>query len=73
MAGVQCLKRLYLQVHEPELAAQPNGADESNIEQGREVGMLARELFPGGIEVDSNGGLSQAVSADLKGSQSGRF
>jgi hypothetical protein len=37
MAGVQCLKRLYLQVHEPELAAQPNGADESIIEQGREV------------------------------------
>jgi predicted RecB family nuclease len=61
MAGVQCLKRLYLQVHEPELAAQPNGADESNIEQGREVGMLARELFPGGIEVDSYGGLSQAI------------
>src|SRR5207302_6977911 len=29
--------------------------------QGREVGMLARQLFPGGIEVDSKGGLDQAI------------
>jgi hypothetical protein len=63
MAGVQCLKRLYLQVHEPELATQPESANEAIIEQGREVGMLARELFPGGIEVDSSGGLGQAIRA----------
>ncbi len=63
MAGVQCLKRLYLQVHEPERAAQPNGANEAIIEQGHEVGILARELFPGGVEVDSSGGLGQAIRA----------
>lgn len=29
VAGVQCLKRLYLLVHQPELAAQPDESDES--------------------------------------------
>ena len=61
MAGVQCLKRLYLQVHEPKLATQPNGANEAIIAQGHAVGLLARELFPGGIEVDSSDGLGQAI------------
>lgn len=49
VAGCQCLKRLYLQVHEPELAAEPDAAAEAIIEQGREVGMLARQMFPGEV------------------------
>jgi hypothetical protein len=60
VAGCQCLKRLYLQVHEPELAAEPEDAADAVIEQGREVGLLARKLFPGGIEVCSTG-LDQAI------------
>jgi predicted RecB family nuclease len=63
VAGGQCLKRLYWQVHEPELAAQPDAATEAIIEQGREVGVLARNLFPGGIEVRSDGGLDKAIRA----------
>lgn len=55
MAGVQCLKRLYLLVHEPELEAQADGSSEAIIEQGREVGLLARRLFPGGVEVNGFG------------------
>lgn len=42
VAGAQCLKRLYLIVHEPELAAQPDDLAEAIIEQGREVGLLAK-------------------------------
>jgi uncharacterized protein DUF2779 len=61
VAGCQCLKRLHLQVHQPELAADPSGAAEAITEQGREVGMLARKLFPGGIEVDGSAGLNQAI------------
>src|SRR5208282_5518488 len=61
VAGVQCLKRLYWQVHEPELAAQPDAGDQAIMEQGREVGMLARQLFPGGVEVDGSGGLDNAI------------
>jgi hypothetical protein len=30
IAGCQCLKRLYLQVHEPELAAEPDRAAEDH-------------------------------------------
>ena len=61
MAGVQCLKRLYLRVHEPQLAAQPEDTDEAIIEQGKEVGLLARQLFPGGVEVNAPGGLTDAT------------
>ena len=31
-AGVQCLKRLYWQVHKPELAAEPEPASEAIIQ-----------------------------------------
>ena len=61
-AGVQCLKRLYLQVHSPELAERPDAAAEAIIEQGHEVGMLARQLFPGGVEVCERS-LDQAIRA----------
>lgn len=63
VAGCQCLKRLYLQVHEPGLAAEADAASDAIIEQGREVGMLARQIFPGGIEVRSVGDLDQAIRA----------
>jgi len=62
VAGCQCLKRLYFQVHQPELAAQPDDSADAIIEQGREVGMLARQLFPGGVEVGSMR-LDQAIRA----------
>ena len=61
LAGCQCLKRLYLQVHGPELAAKPGAAEEAIIEQGREVGLLAHQMFPGGVEVRSDGGIDQAI------------
>lgn len=63
VAGVQCLKRLYWQIHEPQLAAQPDAATEVIMEQGREVGMLARQMFPGGVEVGSDEGLDHAIRA----------
>jgi len=62
-AGVQCPKRLWCQVHKPELAAQPSAAAEAIIQQGREVGMIARHLFPGGVEVGCEHGLGQAIRA----------
>jgi hypothetical protein len=63
VAGCQCLRRLYWQVHAPELAAQPDAAAEAIIQQGHEVGMLARQMFRGGVEVSSDGGLDQAIRA----------
>jgi Domain of unknown function(DUF2779) len=63
VAGCQCVKRLYWQVHEPELGAQPDAADHAIMQQGHEVGMLVRQLFPGGVEVRSDRGLEDAIRA----------
>jgi hypothetical protein len=52
LAGTQCLKRLYLSAHSPELAAQPDESDRSIIEQGQQVGLLAQKMFPSGVVVD---------------------
>jgi len=51
MAGVQCLKRLYLLVQSPELGTGKSASDFARMEAGRKVGNLARQLFPGGVEV----------------------
>jgi len=61
VAGCQCLKRLYWQVHEPEQAAEPDAATEAIMEQGQEVGLLAQKMFPGGVAVTSEGGLDEAI------------
>jgi len=53
VAGIQCLKRLYWEVHEPELAAAPDASAVARLQQGHEVGRLARQLFPGGVEIQS--------------------
>jgi hypothetical protein len=52
IAGVQCLKRLYLGMYSPELAVQPDDSNQSIMEQGLEVGLLARKMFPGGVAVE---------------------
>lgn len=62
---VPVLEKALSQVHRPELAAEPDGSAASAIiEQGREVGFLARELFPGGVEICS-AGLDHAVRTTL--------
>lgn len=48
MAGVQCPKRQYLEVHHPELA---EDVDDGRMQQGMEVGSLARQMFAGGVLV----------------------
>jgi len=54
VAGSQCLKRLYLVVHQLELAAQPGDSNQATIDQGQEVGLLARGMCPGGVTVESS-------------------
>lgn len=41
MAGVQCPKREYLEVHQPELA---EDVDDGRMEQGMDVGSVARRM-----------------------------
>jgi hypothetical protein len=53
VAGKQCHKLLWWKVHEP-LAEelQPDRVLEDLFDQGRQVGELARQLFPGGTLID---------------------
>ena len=53
LAGLQCLKRLYLEIHSPQLAAAPDPATQAILEMGTEIGVLARRRFPGGVLVTS--------------------
>src|SRR5271169_4479619 len=53
VAGVQCLKRLYWQVHQPELGAESGEAGKAVIEQGKKVGLVAQQEFPGGVVVEA--------------------
>ena len=53
LAGLQCLKRLYLQVHQPELAGEIDEGQQAIFDQGHEVGDQARTAFPGGVLVES--------------------
>jgi hypothetical protein len=53
VAGVQCTKRAYLQVHSPELGTISESA-QAVMSQGTEVGVLARTTFPGGVLVASD-------------------
>jgi len=54
LSDLQCPKRLYLQVRQPELAAQGDAAAELVLAQGREVGLLATRAFPGGVRVEED-------------------
>jgi hypothetical protein len=48
LAGLQCLKRLYLATHDPQLATPPDASTQAMLEMGTEIGELARRRFPGG-------------------------
>ena len=51
LSGLQCQKRLYLEVHQPSLATKPDAATQAMFDMGTEVGELARRRFPGGVLV----------------------
>lgn len=49
MYGMQCVKRLWLNRHLKNEKEAPNAMQESIFQQGTDVGVLAQQLFPGGI------------------------
>jgi hypothetical protein len=49
MAGLQCLRRPWLRVHDPEPYEEP--ASGSPLDIGQEIGSKAHLLFPGGVAV----------------------
>ena len=54
IAGWQCLKRLYLEVHQPELAGEPDERTQAVLEQGHEVGRWAQKRFPAGLLIEAS-------------------
>jgi hypothetical protein len=50
MAGRQCLKRLYLNKYERKLKDPVTPALQARFDAGHEVGRLAQQLFPGGVD-----------------------
>ena len=52
VGGLQCLRRLWLMANEPEDFEAPGPG--SPFDAGREVGRMARQLFPGGVLVANN-------------------
>ena len=54
VAGVQCHKRVYFQMHRPELAT---GSTEAGavMEQGKQVGLETQKAFPGGVPMRPGG------------------
>jgi hypothetical protein len=50
IAGLQCLRRLWLLAHEPPPYEEPTPGTPLDI--GREIGRKARLLFPGGASID---------------------
>jgi predicted RecB family nuclease len=51
LSGLQCHKRLYLEVHSPDLASEADEQLEARLEMGIQIGELARESFAGGALV----------------------
>lgn len=58
--GLQCHKSLWLLKHKKDLLEKPDKATESLFATGHQVGEIAKQLFPNGIEIEFNG-------ADFKG------
>ena len=49
LAGLQCHKRIYLDVHHPDWASPPDPSTQAILDMGTEIGERARCRFPGGV------------------------
>ncbi|MBM4309543.1 MAG: DUF2779 domain-containing protein [Deltaproteobacteria bacterium] len=53
--GLKCHKYLWLEKTRPELKDEISAAQEALFQSGTDVGTLARDLFPGGVEIPYEG------------------
>ncbi len=51
LSGLQCHKRLHLEIYQPQLATPPDPGTQAILDMGTEIGELARKRFPGGVLV----------------------
>ncbi len=63
VAGLQCLKRLHLEVFSPALADPRGDSLQARLSLGTHIGELARRRFPGGVLVDYRAGGHRSAAA----------
>lgn len=67
MAGAQCVRRLWWELHEPGAAELALGAAERyRMEEGSRVGVLARSYFTGGQLIERGGRSLDAILGDTR-------
>src|ERR1035437_3984654 len=49
--GLQCHKLLWYAYNQKDAIPKPDAATQAIFDQGHEVGALAKQMFPGGVEV----------------------
>ncbi len=54
LTGLQCPRYIWMQFHEPASIPETDEATQHIFDQGREVGYLAKKLFPEGIDVGND-------------------
>lgn len=74
LAGVQCLKNVYLQIHHKELIPKVTPELQAIFDQGHDVGLAARKQFSDGVLIDHApwdfGGSLKSTKAEIqKGTQ----
>jgi hypothetical protein len=65
MLGCQCPKRLYLHKFKPELRNPDNEEQASIFSSGTNVGLIARELFPEGVNAEPQDSFTYHLSVEL--------
>lgn len=51
LSGLQCHKRLYLEIHDPRLADKIDDRRQMMLDMGKEINEIAHRYFPGGVLV----------------------
>lgn len=64
LSGLQCHKRVYLEIHQPELATPPDPSTQAILDMGTEIGILAQQRFSGGVLVKAGFRQREAAVAE---------
>lgn len=64
LSGLQCHKRLWLEIHQPSLATPPDASMRAILDMGTEIGILAQQRFEGGVLVKSGFRQREAAIAE---------
>ena len=54
LSGLQCHKRLFLEIYQSALATKPDEITQAILDMGTEIGELARKRYPGGVLVEAD-------------------